>query len=193
MSADISELGNLNSSEPLDLDLYADVKEAFELPRKGRYTVRAPDSFPNEAFGATKAGYLSAQVDPTIMGPTSEGFQIRFTKVSAKTYERGGLTVSQVGDYLRACGFRGGISGDPGDIKAAIQTTAGKVYQVDLDWRAYNKNTGFVVEGMENFPKDELTGNHKSWTVDLGDIDPDTGEPRRILANLTVRRFVPAT
>src|SRR5882672_11464476 len=102
--ADLSALGNLNSAEPLDLPQYRDAQE-FKLPKAGRYTVQAPDTFPPTAFGKSQAGYLTAQVDPTIVGPTNEGYTIRFTRVSAKTWQdKSGLQISQLGRYLRATG-----------------------------------------------------------------------------------------
>lgn len=153
--------------------------------------VRAPEAFPSTAFGATKAGFLSAQIDPVIVGPKHEGFSLRYTKVSAKPFKRGGTTVSQLGDYLRACGVSRVISGDPQEQANAVEATAGTTYQVDLDWRAYNKNTGFNLEGMERFPTDG-NGGHLSWIDDPSEKDPDTGKPVRLRANIVVSRFVAA-
>ena len=190
-NADISSLGNLNSAEPLDLDLYKDASAGFDLPKAGIYTLRAPDSFPSTSFGATRNNDLSAQIDPTIVGPTNEGFNIRFTKVSAKAFKRSGVTVSQIGDYLRACGRTGAVPAEPQALADAIAETAGRVYQAELDWRAYNKNTGFQVEGMKNFPK-TATGEPQSWIEDPTDKD-ENGAPVRLRANLSVRRYLPAS
>ncbi len=192
--ADISALGNLNSAEPLNLDMYADVKTGgVSLPPAGRYTVRAPETFPATAFGRTNAGYLSAQIDPTIVGPSNEGYTIRFTKVSAKTFRRKGSDepVSQIGDYLRAVGVAGSVDGEPQAQADAIEQTANRVYEVEVDWRAYNKATQFVLEGMRNFPKD-ASGSHLPWCVDPGAKDAE-GNPQRLRANLVVTKFIPAT
>lgn len=190
--ADISQLGNLQPSEPLDLDTYTDAPESvFRLPKKGRYTVRAPEEFPATAFGATKASVLSVQVDPTIVGPTNEGFQVRYAKVSAKPFQRGGMTVSQLGDYLRACGVRGTIPGTPQAQADAVERTAGIVYEVDLDWRAYHAGTRFQLEGMEKFPSDG-NGGHQSWIEHSTEKDEE-GKPLRLRANVYVRRFVAAS
>jgi hypothetical protein len=190
--ADISALGTLNSAEPLDLDMYEASKEStFRLPAKGRYTVRAPESIPDTAFSATQANYLAAQVDPTIVGPTNEGFQLRFVKVSAKPFERSGKKVSMLGDYLNACGITGALDASPQAQADAVQSTAGRTYDVILDWRARNATTGLVVEGMENFPKLD-DGTHQSWIADPKDIDPNTGEPKRVRANIQVRKFLPS-
>lgn len=192
--ADISALGQLNSSEPLDLDKYVDAKAGGStIPPAGEYVVRAPDAFPAEAFGKTRNGDLSAQIDPTIVGPTNEGYTLRFTKVSAKLFPRGktGDLASQLGDYLRACGIRGKVPGEPQAQADAVEGTVGRTYKVYCDWRARNKNTGYEVKGMRHFTSDG-NGGFLPYTTDPNDIDPDTGAPRRLRANLEVVRFIPA-
>lgn len=181
----------MKPTEPLDLENYADNKEFTGIPKAGRYTVQAPDSFPPAAFGRTKAGSLSAQIDPKIVGPTNEGFTIRFTKVSAKPFKRGNITVSQLGDYLRAVGIRGKFADEQAQADA-VEQTANQVYQVDIDWRAYNNKTGYTLEGMERFPSDG-NGGHLPWTVDPNAKDETTGEPVKLRANLVVVRYVPAS
>lgn len=200
---DISHLGGLAPVEPLDLDSYLDNKESnFQLPPKGRYTVRAPESFTQASFGVTRAGALSITVDPTIVSPTNEGFNIRFTKVSAKPFKRGASTASQAGDYLRACGLRGKYTTNEA-ISDAVEQTANALLQVDLDWRAYNKNTGFSVEGMERFPSDG-NGGHLPWFNDPTDfeaaedgsikLDAEGNKlPKRLRANVVVSRYIPAS
>lgn len=187
--ADISALGEMKQVEQLDLENYQDNKEFSSLPKAGRYIVRAPESFPPAAFGRTQAGSLSIQVDPQIVGPTNEGYTLRFTKISAKTFKRGGVTVSQVGDYLRANGFRGKLSTEQ-DQADAVEGTANSTYQVDVDWRAYNKVSKFSLEGMDRFPSDG-NGGHLPWTEDPNEKD-EQGNPVRLRANLVVTRFVPA-
>ena len=191
--ADLSSLGNLAPVETLDVDeTYVPAKEStFRLPAKGEYTLRAPESFPTEAFGTTKAGHLSVQIDPTIVGPTNENFQLRFQKVSAKPFERGGVKVSQAGDYLRANGFSGRLTSVQ-DIADAVEATAGNTYKAQLDWRAYNSQTGFQVEGMEKFPKLE-DGSHQSWIEDPTSPEDADGKRTRVPARLFIRRFIAAS
>lgn len=187
--ADINALGGLRAVEPLDLENYKDNREStFQLPKKGRYTVQAPESFPDAAFGRTKAGALSGQVDPKIVGPTNEGYTIRFTKVSAKPFRRDGVLVSQLGDYLRSCGVRG-VLRDEAEQIAAVESTANTVYDLETDWRAYNTRTGFSLEGMERFPSDG-NGGHLPWTEDPTEKD-ETGKPVKVRANLIVTRYIP--
>src|SRR5437870_2229165 len=121
--ADLSLLGGLQPIEQLDLDgSYAVAKESqFHLPPKGVYTLRAPDSFPAAAFSRTKGGSLQVQVDPTIVGPTNDGYTVRFVKVSAKVFDRSGQKVSQVGDYLKAVGFSGILRTEQ-DVADAVES-----------------------------------------------------------------------
>jgi len=174
------------------MEAYAEVKAStFRLPEAGIYTVQAPDSFPQAAYSRTKKGALSISVDPTILAPTNEGFTLRFTKVSATVFKRDGKNASQVGDYLKACGITGSYSSEQ-ELADAVEQTAGKVYQVKLDWRAYNKNTGFSLQGMNRFPKNE-DGTHQSWVEDPSDKDPQTGKPVRVRANIQVDRYISST
>ena len=194
-TADIAQLGQLNAFEPLDLDNYADNKEYTPIPAKGRYTVQAPDGFSEEALsGRTKAGTLQPQIDPTIVGPTGEGYKLWFTKVSSKTFKRSGLPASQVGDYLRAVGLRGITLRSEDDIKEAIQQTANRTYEVEVDWRAYSKATGaspaFSVEGMERFPSNG-DGGYLPWFNHPTEKD-EAGEPIRLKAQLVITRYIPS-
>ena len=185
--ADISALGNLRPVQPLDLANYKDTKEStFRLPAKGVYTLQAPPEFPTAAFGATKNGDLSVQIDPTIVDGPHAGFKIRFVKVSAKVYEQDGAQMSQLGNYLRACGYRGPLTTLQEQADAAEQT-AGAVYRAKIDWRAFNKNTGFSLQGMERFPK-LADGTYQSWVEDPTEKDAD-GKPVRVRANLIIDRF----
>lgn len=189
--ADISALGQLKPIEPLSMAEYSDNKEFTAIPKAGRYLVQAPDSFPSAAFGRTKKGDLSAQIDPTIIGPTNEGFKLRFVKVSAKPFKRGGKTVSQLGDYLRAVGLNTGVLSDEQALADAVESTANRSYEVDIDWRAYNKDTQYSLEGMERFPSDG-NGGYLPYTEDPNQKDEQTGLPVRLRAQLVVSRFVPA-
>ena len=186
---DISGLGTLQTTEPLDLPQYKQTQE-FRLPRKGRYILRSPESFPATAFGATREGYLSAQIDPTIVGPTNEGFKVRFTYLSAKQYRQSGQMVSQIGLYLKACGINSRVEGTPQEQADAIEKTAGSTFRADLDWVAENRATGFKLRGMENFPKLE-SGDYQSWVEDPNEKNED-GTSKRLRANLVVSRYVAA-
>jgi hypothetical protein len=198
--ADISALGVLKPIDPLDLDdsVYQDSQDFPPPPPKGKYTARAPENF---SFGRTQAGALSANLDPIIVGPTNEGFICRFTKASGKVFQRKGANVSQIGDYLRAFGIKTKLTSEADQIEA-VESTANMVCSIEGDWRAYNKNTKFQLEGMEKFPSDN-NGGHFPWYDDPNDTEKDEAGnvvtdaqgkpvPKRLRANFYVRRFVAA-
>lgn len=188
--ADISALGVL---APIELDLedgqYADSK-GFTLPPAGEYTLQAPSEFPSSAFGKTQEGNLSIQIDPKVVGSEHDGFQVKFARVSAKQFLRDGKKASQAGDYLRAAGVKTRIT-SMDDLVTAVEGTANRTYKAYLDWRAYNKNNGFSVEGMTRFTPDGK-GGYLPFIADSTDVDPETGQARRLRAQIFIRRFVPA-
>jgi hypothetical protein len=186
--AELSHLGTLNPVEfELDLDNYAPAKEStFQLAPAGVYTLRAPDTFPDAAFSRTSKGNLQVQIDPTIVGPSFEDTVVRFVKISAKTFKRGAGYASQIGDYLKALGYKGVIKTEA-DIIDAVRSTAGLTYEAKLDWRSYNKRTGWSLEGMERFPRRE-DGTYQSFVVDPteeGKTD-ENGRQLIVFANLTI-------
>lgn len=189
----ISHLGGLNPIEQLDLDnTYPVAKEStFQLPPKGTYILRAPDAFTDSSFSPTQKGDLAVQIDPTIVAnvdgsSVGEGLVVRFVKVSSKGFKRGDKTVSQVGDYLAACGYKGTLR-TPDDIVNAVEATAGTTYKSKLDWRAYNKRTGWSLEGMERFPKKE-DGTYSSIVIDPAEVGKkgEDGRDLVVFANLTI-------
>jgi hypothetical protein len=189
--ANISDL-NITPTETLNLDDYATVGGGKKFPVAGRYTLRAAESFPREAFGSNKAGNaLTIQIDPTIVGPTNEGYQLRFSsgRISAKTYQRKGKWVSQLGDFLKAVGETGEVPGDPQEQANMVERTAGRVFEAGLDWRAWDPSTQTETEGMENFPSDG-NGGHLPYLLSATQKDED-GNPKKIWANLQIVYFVP--
>jgi hypothetical protein len=205
--ADLSHLGGLQPVETLSSSEYPVNKEKeFRLAPKGTYTLQAPEQFPAAAFSRTKAGALQIQIDPTVVGPTNEGQVIKFQKISAKSFLRDGKNASQVGDYLVAMGWSGSLS-DEQSIADAVESTAGRTYQAKLDWRGYNKRTGFTIQGMERFPKN-TDGSYQPYIIDPAEVDPDAskaagklvgkkddnGKELRVYANLEIPfgGFVPA-
>ena len=187
---DISALVNLKSTEPLDLDMYSDAQSTPPLPKAGEYTLRAPESFPSTAFSTTRSGFLSAQIDPVIIGPTGEGYTVRYARISAKPFKRGKITVSQFGDYFRAVGRRGWVSNNPQELADAVEQTANLTYKAELDWRAYDKTTGLSIEGMRNFPSNGNGEYLQSFPHPTRAVDPLTGDPIVMRANLFIKRFI---
>lgn len=194
--ADISALGNLAAAEPLDMDGYQLSTGAPKpFPRKGRYTLRVRDSFPAEAFGQSAAKALTVDISPTIASGPHEGFQIRFTRVSAKVYTRGNDKVSQLGDFLKAVGITGRLTGDPQDAADKAEQSANLTFDAYLDWRLFARGEGpdgadLVLDGMEAFPKDEA-GNYVPYIKSKTKVGED-GQPVILRANLQIKRFVAA-
>lgn len=125
--------------------------------------------------------------------------------MSAKTFMRKGQPASQLGDYLRACGRKGKLSGDANDQKDAVEATAGQVYRAYGDWQVYqsgvpestpapwksaNDGRGIIIEGMENFPKGE-NGEPSPFVLSPNLLD-DEGQPKKLRANFRITRFIPA-
>jgi hypothetical protein len=191
--ADISRLGGLKTMDPVagDYQLSAGPRS---FPKKGRYTFRVTDTFNEASFGESKSGALTVQIDPTIASGPHEGFKVRFTRVSNKTYKRGNDIVSQLSDFLKACGVDATLSGDAQESADRAEQTANLLFDAYVDWRLWAKGEGpggadLVLEGMENFPKDEK-GNHVPYIQSKVKTDPETGEPVILRANLVITRYV---
>jgi hypothetical protein len=195
--ADLSALGNLQSTEPLDLPIYKPQGTAKPFPVAGRYTARVRDSFPAEAFGASKTGYLTVKVDPTIIGGPYDGYTLRNTSLSAKTWtdRDTGKPVSQIGRFLKACGINQEVGGSPQQTADAVEQTANTIIQVDIDWLINSREHNFTLKGMKNFPVNEDGSHSRFVTLDGTNgrpsvTDPSTGKPVTLRAFLEVTRFV---
>lgn len=201
--ADLSHLDGLVPSEAIDLDSLTPVKATGSggrpVPPPGRYTVRAPESFPAQAFGRSNAGALLTQIDPTIVGGEHDGYQIRFVKVSAKPFQQTRKvdgterkeTTSQVAQYLKACGMNGTIPSSPKEIANLVERTAGQMYEVETDWKVWDKFNQVEYTLRKNpdmFAKDE-DGNPLPFVVVK---DPD-GNDFRLRANVEITRFISAS
>lgn len=195
----MSDIGNYNiqPTEPVDTtSAYpAQMPKASRFPNRGWYTLRTAESFSPESFTPNKAGTaLTFQIDPIVVGPTNEGYQLKFSsgRISAKTYSRTSKdgatrTVSQLSDFLKAAGYQGVVPGDAQSQANLVESMAGKPFEALLDWRAYNPDTKAEIKGMENFPSDGAGGNLPYVLSDTQ--TDDQGNPKRIWANLEIVRF----
>jgi len=194
MSISVSDLNNLLPSQPVDLGALAPSRPRF--PRAGRYILQVPEGLTFEdTFSQTQAGYLAAEINPTIVGPSSEGYEVRYVKVSAKDYQQKDFrdpskvtTTSQMAQLASACGITGTFPGEPDQQVNIILQTAGRQFEAVLDWKAYNKRTGVETLGMANFPTDDV-GNPLPYIVDEDDKDPG-GNAVRYRARIFVKRFI---
>ena len=166
------------------------------FPNKGWYTLRTTEVFTPESFVPNKAGTaLTFQIDPVVVGPTNEGYQLKFSsgRISAKTYQRTDRksgktsTVSQLSDFLKAAGYTGTVPGDAQGQADIVEQQAGKTFDAMLDWRAYDPATGKEVAGMENFPSDG-NGGYLPYLLSESATD-DQGNPKKVWANLEIRNF----
>jgi hypothetical protein len=192
----MASIGNFDipAAEPLSLDDYPTIGGSKErkFPNKGRYTLRTTDSFTEESFVPNKANTaLTFAINPTIVGPTNEGYQLKFNsgRISGKVYQRKGKPASQLGDYLKAVGIAGTVPGDAQAQADLVESTAGATFEAGLDWRAYDRGTGRSVEGMENFPSDGR-GGYLPYLLSETEVDEE-GNPKKIWANVEVTFFIP--
>ena len=194
MSIDISALGSLQPVQPLDLSIIPEVpKKEFTFPRAGRFIVRVPEAITEENFTPTAKGVLQARVDPTITGPSNEGYEIRYTRVSATVYTdpRTSLETSQVAQYLQAFGINEELTGEPQQAANLIASTAGQEAEVYADWVAEHRPSGYKLSGMKNFPSDG-NGGFQSW-IEHPDasVTDAKGDRLRLRANFVVKRWLP--
>lgn len=193
LMVDISTLGNLNPVQPLDLSVVPEApKQAFSFPRAGVYELRAPESFPTEAFGKTQGGNLSARVDPVIVGPSNEGYEVRFTNIYATVYTdpRTGVETSGIAQYLQAFGITEQLDGTPEQAANLIASTAGKTAKAYLNWEANHRPSGFKLKGMKNFP---IVDGKPVSSVEHPDesVTDQNGQRLRLRANIVVSKWLP--
>lgn len=197
--ADLNSLSGLRPVETLDTAQYnvQTARTPFRLPTAGEYTLRAADEF---TYGvAQSSGATTVQLDPTIVDGEFEGIQVRFTKPSAKVFDRADRVTKRVqkasmlADFLISVGYQGEIPGDDEGIKALVSQYQGATFRAYLDWEAKHTASGFKVKGMRNFPKNP-DGSYQSWVVHPTEVtvDPATGEkkPLRLRANLVLRSYI---
>ncbi|MGE3341539.1 MAG: hypothetical protein AB7J46_06620 [Candidatus Altimarinota bacterium] len=190
---DISSLGTLNPVQPIDLSIVpeAPAKKEFSFPKAGVYEVRAPESFPLEAFSLTQSGNLGARVDPTILGPSNEGYEVRFQRIYQTVYTdpRTGLETSGIAQYLQAFGVAEKLDGTGEQAANLIASTAGQTAKAYINWEIDHRESGFKLRGMKNFPKDE-NGNYQPW-IDSEDVKDENGNPKRLWARAVVTKWIP--
>lgn len=192
-----ANIGNFNiaPTDTVDISTAYPVRTGSRFPNKGWFTLRTTDAFTTESFVPNKAGTaLTFQIDPTIVGPTNEGYQLKFNsgRISAKTYQRTdrsgkSATVSQLSDFLKAAGYTGSVPGDAQSQADLVEQQAGKPFEALLDWRAYDPSTAKEIKGMQNFPSDG-NGGYVPYLLSETQTDDD-GKPKRIWANLEIVRF----
>lgn len=173
----------------IDLNDLPTRSSGSKFPKAGRYVLQTTSQFTDESFQPNKARTaLTAQIDPTIVGPTNEGYTLRFTRISAKPYVRNGKSTSQLAEYLKACGQVGSVPADPQGQADLVEQTASATFEAQLDWEAYEKSTGRQLSGMKNFPKND---DGEPVPYFYSEVDKDEfGQPKRVYANLRIKDFI---
>jgi len=191
MSVSISEIGNLQASEPVDLDIYKTINRARPtgLPPRGEYEVRVPDSFSKENFGATQAGLLKVTFNVAIAAGDRTGFPIRVRNMSAKVWtDKQGHQQSGIGEYLASMGYQGTLPTDPQRLVDLICATAGRTVTAYCDWVAEHYASQYKVTGMRNFPTG-ADGQPQSFVPHPTEKDAE-GNALRLRANLEIRKWL---
>ena len=210
MSVNISHLGDLKPSEPVDLSTYTGQRASGgfrPLPTPGRYTVRAPE-FTDNSFTVSKAGALLTDVAPTIVGGDYDGYQIRFASVSAKTFQRTEkvngeevkVTASGVADYLKALGRTETVPEEPKDVANLIATTAGQTYDIETDWKVWdgaNQVEYTLSKNPERFDQRDDNGTLLPYILAKdasGEVIRDeNGNVKRLRVKVVIKKFIAAS
>lgn len=168
MAADISQL-NLKQPIQVDWDNYNPGSRYTPPPP----ALGADDKaivytgiLPKEVdFDADDAGNLVVKFDTiTLRGGAADGYQIRFTRVSTKPFQKNGkeIPVHSLGNLLKSAGLVAKPQTNA-EYVASVKSVLGKPVQFTIDWFAKGKETGEAIRGYKAFPIDpERPGQRKS-------------------------------
>lgn len=203
-TVDISALGQLTPSQPLDFNQYPSAAPKptdgakFTLPPAGEYTLRVPVITAENFTVAKASGALMLNANFEIVGPTHTGTAVRYVRLSAKTFDREGQQVSLLGDLVKAAGggTMPGVTED-GNAQAqadAVSAISGREFKAYLNWEAEDRKygSGIKVRGMSKFPETtntDGTTTRQSFIEIPGQKDAQ-GRSARAWANLYIGNFV---
>lgn len=193
VTADVAMM-DLRPFDVIDFENYTEgggSGKSFGPPPEGRYTGRVAQILDDGTdvisstnnFGRTQEGYLKVDLPLIeVLDQSANGYTIKYSRLSSKKYTaRNG---SQVLDFLRACGIDARPKNEA-ELRAAVKSAAGRPFQFQLVWEAYNKNSETTLSGEENFPL-KSDGTRQSWIKDEFD------DQKRWFANGKVRYYVSA-
>lgn len=206
-NVDISALGQLKPSAPLDLTKYpaksatsGGSKPKFVLPPAAEYKLRITTPVTNDTLKPSTTGNLNFKFDAEIVEGPYAGQSIRFQNASASTFTRDGVEQSMLGSLVAALGgtaFPGiGEDGDPTPQVRALEAVVTNPFTAYVSWEAEDRKfgTGRKVKGMKNFPTITLQSGetvHTSYFDVEGQKDSE-GRNARVWANLYIANYVPA-
>lgn len=136
------------------------------------------------------------------MGQGLDGYEIRFTYVGTKPFEKNGkpINASPVGNVLKSAQ----VVAKPQTVNqydAAMNMVKGRTVQFTADWEARNKETGETVRGYSNFPPDPERPGQRKAILKKGDtytvtdktgavVETKTVQSEVLFANLKARYFI---
>lgn len=178
---------NLKPPDPIEGEYEDGSSGQVILPPRGAYTL-LPTAVPE--FGATKEGYLQANVTPLVVldpGKGWDGHEIRFTRVNTKKWPQ--RNANGFADYLRSHGYQGVPRSNEEYRQAAESLTNHPAHGV-VDWECYCKVCRYTLKGMEKFPKRD----DGTYVQIINCPNCSTAEqPVRLFANARVVAFTPPT
>lgn len=206
-SVDISALGKLTPSQPLDFSTYPQTPAKstgpkFTLAPAAEYDLRIVTPLVvGETLKASKTGNLNFKFDAEIIGGPHAGQKVRFQNASASVWERDGVQQSMLGNLVMALGgaeFPGvGADGDPTPQVNALQAVINNPFRAYVTWFAEDRKfgTGLKVKGMKNFPTvtDETGATVHQSFIPIDGQKNEKGQDARLYANLEIGNYVPAT
>lgn len=163
--------------------------DAYDKPRPmlpaGRYTGKVPE---HVVIEPDAEGYIKVILDPIQIVDAPAGYrdQVRFERISSKPREKGRLAgTSRLTDFLLATGTEPVRSDNPEEWVAAVESTAGSLFDFFVDWRAYDKDTEEVLaDSYDDFPTNG-DGEKQNFIV-----NPKTNN--RVAAQYKVRYYIRA-
>lgn len=199
-----TDIAGLNAREPeqVNWDNYNPGSKFTPPP-----PVAGPDGKPITYYGEVAGevqvetddeGYLRWVLDPVKIvrsGNGSDGYQLRFTRVSTKKFQKNGKTVeaSSVGNFLKACQVQQKPQKNADYHAAVLAAVKGKkIFPFTIEWEARNKETGEQVKGFANFPMDPERPGHRKAILKRGDVLADGTtivQSEVLFANARLRYF----
>ncbi len=198
---------NLRAPDPVKWEASSTYKApppALDVTGKAiTYTGQLPP-ITDKDMGETKYDdppYREYTIDPIVItrsGPNVDGYVIRFTRVSTKSFinRKTGepLGRSSASNLLQSAQIQGKPQSNP-EFDGAMKQAGGRTVNFTVDWYGKAKDTGEKVRGYANFPDDPDRPGQKKAILKAGDtyLDengaPQTLRAEVLFANAQVRYF----
>lgn len=156
---DLSNLKLTPEAVEVNFEEYVDASEFPPPIPEGIYTfVSEVQDAKAGLFSASKDKYLVATLKDVVSGGEFDGASITFDRISNKPFERSGVKVNMMTDFLRATGNTSRPRTHD-EYAQAIETSLGRPWKGQVQWEAYcnHKDTleatkdAWSLKGMGNF------------------------------------------